>query len=81
MQKTATNNQGEPDAFTFASFSPSGITSDQYSFLDTNADDLLAKGSGGLRQMHNYVNINNNSMMSSNSSGTSSSSQVASSRE
>lgn len=64
IQKTATNSQGEPDAFTFASFSPSGITSDQYSFLDTNADDLLAKGCGGLRQMHNYVNINENSMMS-----------------
>ena len=27
------------------------------------ADDLLAKGQGGLRQMHNYVNYNEDSMM------------------
>jgi len=57
-QNVATMNQGEPDAFSFASFSPSGITSDQFSYLDMNADDLLAKGQGGLRQMHNYVNFN-----------------------
>ena len=56
-------NQGEPDAFTFSSFSPSGITSDQYSFLDMAADDLLAKGPGGLRQMHNYVNFNEDGTM------------------
>jgi hypothetical protein len=63
MQKKATLDQGEPDAFSFAAFSPSGITSDQYSYLDMAADDLLAKGSGGLRQMHNYVNINEGGMM------------------
>ena len=57
-QNVATMNQGEPDAFSFAAFSPSGITSDQFSYLDMNADDLLAKGQGGLRQMHNYVNFN-----------------------
>jgi hypothetical protein len=56
----ATNNQGEPSAFTFSDFSSSGITSDQYSFLDMSSDDLLAKGSGGLRQMYNYVSLNNN---------------------
>ena len=63
-QNSATMNQGEPDAFSFNSFSPSGITSDQYSFLDMNADELLAKGQGGLRQMHNYVNFNEDTMMS-----------------
>lgn len=63
IQNKATLNQGEPDAFTFAAFSPSGITSDQYSFLDMAADDLLAKGTGGLRQMHNYVNFNEDGMM------------------
>lgn len=62
-QNRATFNQGEPDAFTFASFSPSGITSDHYSFLDMNADELLAKGQGGLRQLHNYVNFNEDGMM------------------
>ena len=54
----------EPDAFSFNAFSPSGITSDQYSFLDMPADDMLAKGPGGLRQMHNYVNFNEEGMMS-----------------
>jgi hypothetical protein len=63
IQNKATLNQGEPDAFSFAAFSPSGITSDQYSFLDMAADDLLAKGQGGLRQMHNYVNYNDGSTM------------------
>jgi hypothetical protein len=28
--------------------------SDQYCYLDLSADELKAKGSGGLRQMHNY---------------------------
>lgn len=64
MQKKATNNQGEPNAFSFDSFSNSGISSDQYSFLDTHADDLLAKGQGGMRQMYNYVSINEESTMS-----------------
>jgi hypothetical protein len=57
VQREVTNNQGEPDAFTFNAFSASGITSDQYSFLDMNADDLLAKGDGGTRQMFNYVTV------------------------
>jgi hypothetical protein len=63
VQKKATMNQGEPDAFSFSGFSPSGITSDQYSFLDMHADELLAKGGGGIRQMHNYVNFNEDKLM------------------
>lgn len=63
IQQRATNFQGEPDAFSFAAFSQSGITSDQYSYLDMAADDLLAKGCGGLRQMHNYVNFNEDGSM------------------
>lgn len=53
----------EPDAFSFNAFSTSGITSDQYSFLDMPADDMLAKGPGGLRQMHNYVDFNEEGLM------------------
>ena len=34
--------------------------SDSYSFWDQSSDDLSAKGGGGLRQMHNYVKINEN---------------------
>jgi hypothetical protein len=36
----------------------SNIVSDQYSFLDQGPEDLEAKGNGGLRQMHNYVDLN-----------------------
>jgi hypothetical protein len=34
------------------------IVSDTYSFLDQGPDDLEAKGNGGMRQMHNYVDLN-----------------------
>ena len=36
----------------------SDIVSDQYSFLDQGPEDLEAKGNGGMRQMHNYVDLN-----------------------
>jgi MFS superfamily sulfate permease-like transporter len=32
-----------------------GVSSDKYSFWDTDNDDLSASGNGGLRQMYNYV--------------------------
>ena len=34
------------------------IVSDQYSFLDQDPDELKADGNGGMRQMHNYVDLN-----------------------
>jgi hypothetical protein len=34
------------------------IVSDQYSFLDQDSDDLGTTGNGGMRQMHNYVDLN-----------------------
>ena len=34
--------------------------SDNYSYLDMSAEDLSAKGSGGLRQMHHYCTITQN---------------------
>jgi hypothetical protein len=34
------------------------IVSDNYSFLDMDSDSLSAKGNGGVRQMHNYVDLN-----------------------
>jgi len=37
-----------------------GSLSDNYSYLDMSAEDLSAKGSGGLRQMHHYCTINQN---------------------
>jgi hypothetical protein len=36
------------------------IMSDQYSFYDQGSDELLAKGDGGLRQMHRYVTLDYN---------------------
>jgi len=55
--KQATNNNLEPMAFSFdGGFN--NIVSDQYSFLDMDSDSLSAKGNGGIRQMHNYVELN-----------------------
>jgi hypothetical protein len=61
--KTATNNNLEPSAFSLGN-SGFGIVSDNYSFLDMNSDDLAAKGNGGIRQMHNYVDLNFNDKIS-----------------
>ena len=55
--KKATNNNMEPMAFSFGG-GFSDIVSDQYSFLDQAPEDLEAKGNGGMRQMHNYVDLN-----------------------
>jgi len=55
--RQATNNNLEPMAFSFdGGFN--NIVSDQYSFLDMDSDSLAAKGDGGIRQMHNYVDLN-----------------------
>jgi hypothetical protein len=55
--KQATFNNMEPMAFSFGG-GFSNIVSDQYSFLDQHPEELEAKGNGGLRQMHNYVDLN-----------------------
>ena len=52
----STNNNMEPSAFSISK-TGFGIVSDQYSFLDMSNEELNAKGSGGLRQMHNYVDL------------------------
>lgn len=44
----------EPDCFSLISGSGFGVQSDNYSFYDMDSDELSAKGSGGVRQMHNY---------------------------
>ncbi len=35
----------------------SGVTSDNYSFLDQSVESLSAKGDGGLRQLRNHATI------------------------
>jgi hypothetical protein len=56
ITKQATNNNLEPSAYSLGS-GGFGIVSDQYSFLDMDAESMNAKGDGGIRQMHNYVNL------------------------
>jgi hypothetical protein len=60
--KQATKNNMEPNNFQdgFSAFSGfgGGVASDNYSFLDQSDTELSVKGDGGLRQMHNYVALN-----------------------
>jgi hypothetical protein len=57
--RVATRNNMEPMAFSLGSGGGFGdIVSDQYSFLDQAPEDLEAKGNGGMRQMHNYMDLN-----------------------
>jgi len=57
--RVATKNNMEPMAFSLGNSGGFGdIVSDQYSFLDQEPDDLKAEGNGGMRQMHNYVDLN-----------------------
>ena len=55
--RQATQNNMEPLAFSFGG-GLSDIVSDQYSFLDQPPEDLNAQGNGGMRHMHNYVDLN-----------------------
>jgi len=49
----------EPMAFSLGGGGSFGdVVSDQYSFLDQDPDELKAGGNGGMRQMHNYVDLN-----------------------
>ena len=51
VEKRVVNS--EPMAFSFNDMSPSGVNSDNFSFLDQTPDDLSAKGEGGMRQLRN----------------------------
>jgi hypothetical protein len=42
----------------FGGFGGGGIVSDHFSFLDQSDTELSVKGEGGVRQMHNYVSLN-----------------------
>ena len=50
---------GEPLAFSLNG-GGFGVTSDNYSFLDQDADSLSAKGNGGMRQQHHYASLDYN---------------------
>lgn len=55
--KQATQNNLEPMAYSLGGGS-SSVVSDGYSFLDQSSDEMEAKGNGGMRQMHNYMDLN-----------------------
>ena len=57
--KKATQNNMEPLAFSFNQGGFGDIVSDHYSFLDQGDDELKTTGNGGMRQMHNYVDLKN----------------------
>jgi hypothetical protein len=56
--RKATQNNMEPMAFALGGGGFGDVVSDQYSFLDQDPDELKAEGNGGMRQMHNYVDLN-----------------------
>ena len=58
IMNQATNFNGEPQAFSFCEMGNN--LSDNYSYLDQSAEELSAKGNGGIRQMHNYCTITQN---------------------
>jgi hypothetical protein len=51
----------EPNAFSLESETNGsfGVSSDSFSYWDTNSDDLSAQGSGGTRQMYTYAAVEN----------------------
>ena len=58
VQATTTGAQqgpGEPQAFSFGGAGGFGVASDTFSFLDQSAEQLSAKGEGGMRQTHHYA--------------------------
>ena len=44
----------QPEAF---SFSEIGTMSDSFSYLDSTPEEMMAKGNGGLRNMHGFVSL------------------------
>lgn len=46
--------------YSFGNCKSNEIMSDQFSFYDQGSEEMLAKGDGGLRQMHRYVTLDYN---------------------
>ena len=63
ITQKSTNFNGEPLSFSFGGGGGCGgggylgVVSDNYSFLDQNADELSSKGNGGLRQLYHYTTL------------------------
>lgn len=56
-ERTIINQEPNPFSLNLDMANAFGVSSDNYSFLDTSPDDLSAKGNGGVRQMYNYATI------------------------
>jgi hypothetical protein len=55
----STQHNGEPRGFVLSnSFNGMNIISEQYTYYHMTPEELSAKGKGGMRNMHNYVNAN-----------------------
>ena len=59
-EKTMLNQEPNPFCLNMDMSNGFGVTSDNFSFLDTTPDDLTAKGNGGIRQMYNYATLDYN---------------------
>ncbi len=55
-KQVVSSKNTEPTAFSLNGLGD--IVSDSFSFLDQDADELSAKGNGGLRQIHQYSTLN-----------------------
>ena len=61
QNKIATEGQGEPSGYQLMnSNSGMNIVSEQYTYYNMTPDELSAKGSSQMRQMHNYVSASHN---------------------
>jgi hypothetical protein len=54
-EKLSSASFGEPASFSLGQMGGSNVVSEQYTDFSLSADELSAKGTGGRRQMHNYV--------------------------
>ena len=61
LENQQVNSQPEAFGNYFDSNNSFGVMSDSFSFLNQSADELSAKGSGGVRQMYNYCGLNETS--------------------
>ncbi len=58
--ESANFGDGEPSSYTIQSSSGgSNIVSEQFTFYNMSPDELSAKGTGGQRQLYNYVPVSN----------------------
>ena len=57
-QFSENSNGGEPAGYVLSStYGGMNIVSETFTYYDANPEELLAKGTGSMRQMHNYVPV------------------------